>query len=99
MLLIGAGLLLNSFVRLINVDAGFRADHVLTMRVTLPGSSYDNMERINSFYERLVDSATGAPPRASHPGRKRWNIELVGVKEQESALHRLGVFDGSRHLR
>lgn len=60
-LLIGAGLLLNSFVRLINVDAGFRADHVLTMRVTLPGSSYDNMERINSFYERLVERVEKLP--------------------------------------
>jgi putative ABC transport system permease protein len=60
-LLIGAGLLLNSFMRLINVDPGFRADHVLTMRVTLPGYAYDNMPRINSFYERLVERVERLP--------------------------------------
>jgi len=53
-LLVGAGLLLSSFVRLVTVDPGFRADHVLTMRVTLPGY-YENMPQINSFYERLVE--------------------------------------------
>jgi putative ABC transport system permease protein len=60
-LLIGAGLLLNSFVRLIHVDAGFRTHHVLTMRVTLPGSSYDNMQRTDSFYERLVERVERLP--------------------------------------
>ncbi len=39
-LLIGAGLLINSFWRLQRVDLGFRADRLLTFRVALPESEY-----------------------------------------------------------
>ena len=40
MLLIGAGLLIRSFVRLQNVPPGFAADHVLSMRVAATGPKY-----------------------------------------------------------
>jgi predicted permease len=40
MLLIGAGLLIRSFVRLGNVPPGFNADHVISMRVQVAGERY-----------------------------------------------------------
>ena len=39
-LLVGAGLLINSFWRLQRVDPGFRADRLLTFRIALPESAY-----------------------------------------------------------
>jgi putative ABC transport system permease protein len=53
-LLIGAGLLINSFLRLRNVDPGFRADNLLTMKIVLPESKYEEMERRSAFYTDLI---------------------------------------------
>ena len=54
-LLIGAGLLINSFLRLRNVDPGFRADNLLTMRVVLPDAKYETMDRRSVFYTDLIN--------------------------------------------
>jgi len=61
-LLIGAGLLINSFLRLRNVDPGFRADNLLTMKVVLPEPKYEELERRSTFYTdviRRVESVAG----------------------------------------
>ena len=53
-LLIGAGLLINSFAHLRNVDPGFRADNVLTMRIVLPEVRYPDRTRRAPFYDELI---------------------------------------------
>ncbi|HEU4507784.1 MAG TPA: ABC transporter permease [Pyrinomonadaceae bacterium] len=53
-LLIGAGLLINSFVRLRNVDPGFRSDNLLTMRVVMPLSKYLDRPRRIAFYNDML---------------------------------------------
>ena len=53
-LLIGAGLLINSFLRLRNVDPGFRVDHLLTMNFVLPVPKYQDAERRSAFYKELI---------------------------------------------
>src|SRR5215213_2113113 len=53
-LLIGAGLLINSFLRLRNVDPGFRAGNLLTMKIVLPESKYGEVERRSAFYTELI---------------------------------------------
>ena len=52
-LLAGAGLLVRSFRALTLVDPGFRAEHVVTMRATLPASKYGTDDRIRAFSSEL----------------------------------------------
>lgn len=60
-LLVGAGLLLKSFVRLNDVSLGFNPDQVLTARVTLGGDRYDDETRQVRFFEELLGRVEGLP--------------------------------------
>jgi putative ABC transport system permease protein len=60
-LLIGAGLLINSFLRLRNVNPGFRADHLLTMQVELPQLKYPEHARRTNFYNELLSRIETLP--------------------------------------
>src|SRR5438094_3169454 len=53
-LLIGAGLLINSFLHLRNLDPGFRTDHLLTMKVDLSELKYPDGERRSVFFDEVL---------------------------------------------
>jgi putative ABC transport system permease protein len=53
-LLVGAGLLINSFVRLVSVNPGFDAARVLVVPVDLPGSRYPEAHQRRAFLDRLI---------------------------------------------
>src|SRR6185437_3738592 len=53
-LFIGAGLLINSFLRLRNVDPGFRAENLLTMKIVLPDTKYERRAQRAAFYTDLI---------------------------------------------
>jgi putative ABC transport system permease protein len=61
MLVIGAGLLIKSFWRLRQVDPGFKADHVLSLSLTLPQSKWDDTQQINNFYNQLIERISVLP--------------------------------------
>jgi putative ABC transport system permease protein len=61
LLTVGAGLLLQSFWRLRNVDAGFDPDGVLAASMFVPSSRYDSDEKVTAFYARLVERARSLP--------------------------------------
>ena len=61
LLLVGAGLLVKSFLRLTSVDRGFDSVNLLTFTVSLPRSRYDGDDRVNAFYIQL-DEQLGALP-------------------------------------
>ncbi|MFN2540650.1 MAG: ADOP family duplicated permease, partial [Chthoniobacterales bacterium] len=60
-LLIGAGLLINSFLHLRNVDPGFRAERALTMKIVLPEARYADKEQRGVFYRELIRRVEALP--------------------------------------
>jgi putative ABC transport system permease protein len=60
-LTMGAGLLLNSFVRLLNVDPGFQPDHVLAAIILPPTSRYPKATAKVEFYRRVVEQVKALP--------------------------------------
>ncbi len=61
MLLVGAALLLESFVRLHNVNPGFQTSHLLTMRINLPPARYDTAQKKQTFFKDLVRRVDAVP--------------------------------------
>ena len=53
-LLIGAGLLINSFMHLRSLDPGFRADHLLTLTVDLSELKYPDTQRRVAFFDEVL---------------------------------------------
>ncbi len=80
-LLIGAGLLLRSFVSLLRVDPGFNPENVLTMDMTLTGPKYqqDN-EVVTRFFQDLIQRVRALP-----------GVQTVG------ATHSMPLGTGSRY--
>jgi len=60
-LLIAAGLLLKSFVRLRTADLGCATDNVLTMGYNLPKEKYDKPEKVDAFNETLLARLRALP--------------------------------------
>jgi predicted permease len=61
LLLVGAGLLIRSFNRLVDVSPGFQTQHLLTMELTLPEKTYPDGAPVQNFYRQLVASVETVP--------------------------------------
>lgn len=59
--LVGAGLLVRSFARVLSIDPGFRVDRVLTMTVSLPDAKYGDPRRCAEFFRQLLQRAGALP--------------------------------------
>jgi putative ABC transport system permease protein len=60
-LLVGAGLLIRSFIALNSEDPGFATRGVLALRLRLPSAAYGEPARIAGFYEQLVERLNALP--------------------------------------
>ena len=60
LLLVGAGLLMRSFVRLLEVDLGFQAQGLVTLRID-PGPSYSNRAQRTAFLNAILERAASVP--------------------------------------
>jgi putative ABC transport system permease protein len=65
LLLLGAGLLMRSFLNMQRAELGFEPKGVLTMRLTLPQQKYPTDEAITSFFERLTERVRAVPDVSS----------------------------------
>jgi putative ABC transport system permease protein len=60
-LLVGAGLLFRSFLRLQSVNTGFVAEHVWTARLTPSGTSYAKHADYGRFYSQVLEKLSAVP--------------------------------------
>jgi len=60
-LLVGAGLLIQSFLRLRAVEPGFELDRVLTMEVSLPFATYGEPQQRTNFYRQTLERIAALP--------------------------------------
>ena len=64
-LLTASGLMMKSFVALLQLDPGFRAENALTLRVTAPAGRYPDADGIARFYDDLERGVESLPGVAS----------------------------------
>lgn len=61
LLLCGAGLTLRSFVKLMRVDPGFQPEHLLTLKIALPGATYARSEQTAAYLDELIPRLEAVP--------------------------------------
>jgi predicted permease len=86
-LLVAAGLLLKSFMRLRSAGVGCVTENMLTLQYSLPAKKYDTPEKVNAFNEALLERVKSIPGvRAAAlgntlPGAGYWGDFIFTVKE------------------
>ena len=65
--LVGASLLIQSFVRLSSIELGFQTEHILSFRLELPRGSYRTPNAVRDFYQRFIERVQ-AEARVSSAG-------------------------------
>jgi putative ABC transport system permease protein len=60
-LLIGAGLMIKSFIRLEQVNPGFESREILTMRLSLPSAQYNDARKRATFFQQVIAHLQSLP--------------------------------------
>jgi putative ABC transport system permease protein len=77
-LAIGAGLLMRSFTKLLEVNPGFRPQQVLGLSLNLPVQSYPQAAQVTGFWERLRERLSMIP-----------GVEAVGIGDLPLAVREM----------
>jgi putative ABC transport system permease protein len=100
-LLVGAGLMIRSFMKLYSLDLGMSPDHLMAMEMQLPDTKYANADARRAFYDRLaprlgalpgaasVSLTTSVPPFGS--GRRGLDIEGRPARKPEERAPEVGT--------
>jgi predicted permease len=112
-LLIGAGLMITSFVRMLAIDPGFKPERLLTLSLALSSADYDDRQRQIGFYQQLMQRIERLPgvetvtainrlPMTGDVGNSSFNIKgrpPVNPNEKPTnAAHRVVSHDYFRVL-
>jgi putative ABC transport system permease protein len=102
-LMVGAGLMLQTVSRLRAIEIGFRPERLLTLRTTLPRTKYQDPEKRIAFYHRVLQGVRALPgvERAGYgsvlPFRSQGNTQSFSVEGRERPAGH--VFDRDALLR
>jgi putative ABC transport system permease protein len=61
LLLIGAGLMIRTFISFLRVNPGFRTDNLLTMKLALPYKKYPKPQQQLAFYQQVIERVRALP--------------------------------------
>ena len=86
-LVVGAGLLIHSFLRVLDVNLGFHPEHAVTLRVD-PTSNYDSKPKVNAYFLDLLQrvdnipgvSAAGISDALPYGTNRTWGAGIKGVQ-------------------
>ena len=94
LLLVGAGLLVRSLLRLQAMPFGFAPDNVITMQVSLPGVKYGEREQRVNFFDELLEHLRNVPGVVDAAAAERpagaggnWTMEIT-LEGGEPAIDR-----------
>jgi predicted permease len=79
-LLVGAGLLISSFLKVLHVDGGFRREGIYTATIARPPRDYANPDLVHQFEDRVLTTLRNTPgviaagATATLPLERGWNI-------------------------
>jgi predicted permease len=96
-LVVGAALLVRTSVALRSVDPGFRADHVLTMRMAVTGTPYETRDGISELTQQGIERVESIPGvvRASTaccmPLETVWQLPFVMASRRGQGLTQAGA--------
>jgi putative ABC transport system permease protein len=90
-LLVGAGILMHSFLALRNVNLGLQADHVFKTFLLLPPDRYQTAEKVSAFFRpvltrvKAIPGVIDAAESSSVPpeGGQDSKVEVLGKSPQE----------------
>jgi len=83
-LLMGAGVMVQSLLALRNVDAGFNPASVLTLRASLPESRYDTPDKLLAFFDTALQRIRALPGVQSAGGID--DLPILGGSQQPIVL-------------
>ena len=104
MLLIGAGLLIRSFIRVTEVKPGFSPANVLSARLSVTGTNYQDRIRRLSLYQQVVDRVRSLPGVESAgvvsvlPLSGGFNWGSITIEGYDPAAHGQNMIQADRRI-